>query len=59
MTETTANPPGNPEALAKFNRGKNYYDISPGNLRSLIRLKNGVKFLIFPANCEYNSYIFT
>jgi hypothetical protein len=30
MTETTANPPGNPEALVKFNRGKNRYFISPG-----------------------------
>ena len=52
MTENTANPPGNPEALVKFNRGKNYYDISPGNLRSLIRLKDGLKKIIVPANFE-------
>lgn len=55
MTENTANAPGNPEALAKFNRGKNYYDIFPGNLRSLIRLKNGRKPVSLPAHYEYNS----
>ncbi len=43
MIENTANPPGNPEALVKFNWGKNGYSISPANWRSLIRLKGGLK----------------
>ncbi len=54
MIENTANPPGNPEALVKFNWGKNGYSISPANWRSLIRLKDGLKKNIVPANFEEN-----
>ncbi len=55
MIENKANPPGNPEALVKFNWGKNGYSISPANRRSLSRLKGGLKKIIVPANFKKNS----